>query len=386
MLSHTRLKLCVVLAAVCWSLLLIYVLSSLRGQPGGPAQAQRHLDALKEAGNTALTHVAKSQGLLSEFLQHAWQGNHSHSQPPGKLRNNAALKPTSGVSEAARVVVSGDMDSLLGVVAMMNSVTSNTQHPLHFYVTLPSALISHFKKWVSQTKLHSTSFTVKAHPPQVPPGRPHYAKVFISHIFPQLKGRFIYLDPDVIVQGDITELVNTPITSNLFAAFTKDCTSTLKRVNLPHLLHYSSRLNFEHPAIHALRIHPNTCAPNTGVFVSEAHLWANASQQMQTLISSNTKTEPIHSATVDEGEAALLAVVYGHVAPLPRAWHLPDLGARARVSYSTRFVKSAKLLHWNGHFKPWGRKAAFSDLWLRYYLPDPSGKYRPARLSPNMNA
>lgn len=92
-----------------------------------------------------------------------------------------------------------------------------------------------------------------------------------------------------ICTGDITELMNTHIKGNLFAAFTKDCISTPKRGNLPHLLHYSSRLNFEHPAIHALRIHPNTCAPNTGVFVSEAHLWANASQQMQALITSNTK-------------------------------------------------------------------------------------------------
>lgn len=47
--------------------------------------------------------------------------------------------------ETVRVVVSGDVDSLLGVVAMMNSAISNAQHPLHFYVTLPNAIISHFR-------------------------------------------------------------------------------------------------------------------------------------------------------------------------------------------------------------------------------------------------
>lgn len=55
------------------------------------------------------------------------------------------LMVLAGGSEVVRVVVSGDVDSLLGVVAMMNSVASNTQYPLHFYVTLPSVLMSHFR-------------------------------------------------------------------------------------------------------------------------------------------------------------------------------------------------------------------------------------------------
>lgn len=377
MLSHTRLKFCVVVAAVSWFMLLIYVLSSLRGQPEGPAETTKHINVLKQA----VARVAKSQVLLGEFLQHAWKGNLSLDHSPTSNNHSPASKLTSGGNETVRVVVSGDVNSLLGVVAMMNSVATNTHHPLHFYVTLPSAIVPHFSKWVSQTKLQIVGLTVQPHPPQVPQGRPHYAKIFIKNIFPSLRGRFVYLDPDVIVQGDISEVVNTPITSSQFAAFTKDCFSTSRHVNLNHQFHYSSHLNLLHPAIRALKIHSNTCVPNTGVFVSEAHLWANASHQMQRLISISTTNEPINSSMADEGEAAVLAVVYGHMTPLPRVWHLQDLGARATVSYSTHFVQSAKLLHWNGHFKPWSRKAAFSGVWLRYYLADPSGKYRPARMS-----
>ncbi|KAG0729865.1 Glycosyltransferase 8 domain-containing protein 1 [Chionoecetes opilio] len=331
-------------------MLLIYVLSSPRQQVGHQAGAAKQIDVLKQAGSVAFARVAKSQALL-------------------------------GGREAVRVVVSGDVDSLLGVVALMNSVTTNARHPIHFYITLPSAVIPHFNEWVSKTRLHSVGLTVKPHPSQVPQGRPHYAKIFIKKIFPHLKGRFAYLDPDIIVQGDISELLKTPITSTQFAAFTKDCFSATRHRSLTHQFHYSSHLNLLHPAIHVLRINPNTCAPNTGVFVSEAQLWANASHHMQDLITTSTIKEPIHSSMADEGEAALLAVIYGHMAPLPRAWHLPDLGARARVSFSAQFLQSAKLLHWNGHFKPWSRKAAFSDVWLRYYLADPSGKYRPARIS-----
>lgn len=47
--------------------------------------------------------------------------------------------------------------------------------------------------------------------------------------------------------------------------------------------------------------------------------------------------------------------------------------------YSPQFVKAAKLLHWNGHYKPWGRAASFSDIWDKWYIPDPTGKFHPIR-------
>lgn len=47
--------------------------------------------------------------------------------------------------------------------------------------------------------------------------------------------------------------------------------------------------------------------------------------------------------------------------------------------YSPEFVKAAKLLHWNGHYKPWGRESSFSDVWDKWFLPDPTGKFHPVR-------
>ncbi|KAL0181709.1 hypothetical protein M9458_024115, partial [Cirrhinus mrigala] len=47
--------------------------------------------------------------------------------------------------------------------------------------------------------------------------------------------------------------------------------------------------------------------------------------------------------------------------------------------YSPQFVKAAKLLHWNGHYKPWGRASSFSEIWDKWYIPDPTGKFRPIR-------
>ncbi|XP_069106378.1 glycosyltransferase 8 domain-containing protein 2-like [Argopecten irradians] len=50
-----------------------------------------------------------------------------------------------------------------------------------------------------------------------------------------------------------------------------------------------------------------------------------------------------------------------------------------RTSYSDSFLSYAKLLHWNGHYKPWGGKSSHSVIWDRYYVEDPTGKFHPVR-------
>lgn len=47
--------------------------------------------------------------------------------------------------------------------------------------------------------------------------------------------------------------------------------------------------------------------------------------------------------------------------------------------YSVQFLNAAKLLHWNGHYKPWGRLSSFSEVWDKWYIPDPLDKFHPIR-------
>ena len=54
-------------------------------------------------------------------------------------------------------------------------------------------------------------------------------------------------------------------------------------------------------------------------------------------------------------------------------------GWTARTSYSGHYMRSAKLLHWNGRFKPWGRTSSFQDVWDRYFLPDLTKQFTPLR-------
>lgn len=57
-------------------------------------------------------------------------------------------------------------------------------------------------------------------------------------------------------------------------------------------------------------------------------------------------------------------------------------GSNAGKRYSPQFVKAAKLLHWNGHFKPWGRTASYAEVWEKWYVPDPTGKFSLIRRHP----
>lgn len=67
---------------------------------------------------------------------------------------NIAVSATFDLAESpnqVNVVISGDRDTLLGVIAVMNSVVTNTKASLHFYITLPKDIIPDFR-WEARCK------------------------------------------------------------------------------------------------------------------------------------------------------------------------------------------------------------------------------------------
>lgn len=54
-------------------------------------------------------------------------------------------------------------------------------------------------------------------------------------------------------------------------------------------------------------------------------------------------------------------------------------GWTAGQRYSPHFIQHAKLLHWNGKFKPWTGVAQYKDIWDKYFVADPTGLYKPVR-------
>lgn len=119
--------------------------------------------------------------------------------------------------------------------------------------------------------------------------------------------------------------------------------------------------------------------------------------------------EDLYSKTLADSITTppLLIVFYKHYSPIDPMWHVRHLGKHCLMKhpsccalifitvifsilpligatgagnrYSPQFVKAAKLLHWNGHYKPWGGASSFSGIWDKWYIPDPTGKFHPIR-------
>nr|XP_045588335.1 glycosyltransferase 8 domain-containing protein 1-like [Procambarus clarkii] len=384
---HTKLKVCVVVAGIGWCVLLVYVMSSLKWHPGDITNSHRHSSQASQVDNVPLARAAKSHVLLGELIEAAKinSGNQSkvktvHNTLP-IISSNVSSAQNSG--KAVNIVISGDAETLVGVTTAMNSIVSNTKSSVHFYITLPKIVIPDFRKWVLQTVLHRVNYTVRPHVPQIPKKKPHFAKIYLKSIFPELDGRFIYLDTDVIIQGDVRELIDVAIKSSHLGAFADDCQLGSKRFNLAKP-RYSTHINLQHHKLKGVKIKPKACTFNTDVFVGDMTAWkaSNISNLLMDWVNSS-KSDPIYGLEpeANEAEAAILIVMYNRVSPLPQPWHVGDLGVTPGARYSKEFIKKAKLLHWNGHFKPWSRRAAFMESWIKYYIPDPDKKYKPVKIN-----
>uniref|UniRef100_A0A8C6SET4 Glycosyltransferase 8 domain-containing protein 1 n=1 Tax=Neogobius melanostomus TaxID=47308 RepID=A0A8C6SET4_9GOBI len=204
-----------------------------------------------------------------------------------------------------------------------------------------------------------------------------FARFYLPLYIPEAD-RAIYLDDDVIVQGDIKP--------GQAAAFSDDCdSSSAKGIvrGAGNQNKYMGFLDFQKESIKKLGLRANTCTFNPGVFVANLSEWRNQNitGQLQHWMKLNTQ-EDLYSKTLGDSVITppLLIVFYKRHSAIDPMWHIRHLGTTGAANrYSSQFVKAAKLLHWNGHYKPWGRGAAFTDLWDHWYIQDPTGKFHPIR-------
>lgn len=138
---------------------------------------------------------------------------------------------------------------------------------------------------------------------------------------------------------------------------------------------YLHHLDLGQPAIKALDIPATECVLNLGVFVVDLAEWARHN------VTENAEAWMRHREKIfkqDGPLGPLLLALHNKTGVLDEEWHVRNLGLTTGTQYSRAFVSSAKLLHWSGHFKPWNAKSPYSDIWHRYFVPDPTGRFRPA--------
>ncbi|MBN3308699.1 GL8D1 protein, partial [Amia calva] len=280
----------------------------------------------------------------------------------------------------------------------MNSIYSNSKSNIVFHIVTMNDTVDHLKAWLSKTALHAVKYKILQFNPKVLDGKIskdpqqaemikplNFARFYLPSFVPDAE-KAIYLDDDVIVQGDIQELFDAQLKAGHAAAFSDDCDSASSKAivrGAGNQNNYIGFLDFKRETIKKLGMRASTCSFNPGVFVANLTEWRlqNITNKIEKWMQLNV-AEDLYSRTLAGSVTTppLLIVFYKQHSTIDPMWHVRHLGsAGAGNRYSSQFVKAAKLLHWNGHFKPWGRASSFSDLWDKWYIPDPTGEFNPLR-------
>ncbi|KAM4588790.1 glycosyltransferase 8 domain-containing protein 1 [Odontesthes bonariensis] len=300
--------------------------------------------------------------------------------------------------EEIPILITAAEDRLGAVVAAMNSVYQNSKANVVFTIVTLNDTVGHLKVWLSNTELKNTKYKIVIFNPEILSGKLSkdaqsleaakpltFARFYLPLYIPDAE-KAIYLDDDIIVQGDIQELYETNLRPGHAAAFSDDCDSASAKGIIRgagNQNNYIGFLDFKKEAIKRLGMKANTCSFNPGVIIANLTEWRNqnVTEQLAHWMELNTH-EDLYSKTLAESIVTppLLIVFYKRHSTINPTWHVRHLGTTgAGNRYSPQFVRAAKLLHWNGHYKPWGRTSSFSDVWDKWFIPDPTGKFHPVR-------
>ncbi|KAL6460239.1 hypothetical protein MHYP_G00319980 [Metynnis hypsauchen] len=331
--------------------------------------------------------------LYSKTFKAHSPANHSDldHQAPGRAVEGGA---ESEVETDIPVVICASEERVGAAMATINSVYSNTQANVFFYIVTLRDAIKLIRQYIEKTKLKEIRYKILEFNPMVLKGkvkpespRPdllhplNFVRFYLPLLAISNHKRIVYLDDDVIVQGDIKELFSIKLESGHAAAFASDCDlpSTHEMVRSVGMqTTYMGFLDYRKPEVRELGINPSDCSFNPGVFVADVEEWKKQkiTKQLEKWMSKNFK-ENLYSSAMAGGVATppMLIVFHDKYTTIDPKWHVRHLGWSPDTRYAELFLQEANLLHWNGHFKPWDYPCVHLDLWEKWFIPDPSGKF-----------
>ncbi|XP_037616710.1 glycosyltransferase 8 domain-containing protein 2 [Sebastes umbrosus] len=331
--------------------------------------------------------------LHSTLLRPSTRHKHSDHQ---KSLGGAARVPSVRVSDAddvIPVIICASEERLGATMATINSVHSNTDASVFFYIVTLRDAVKLTRQYIVKTKLKGIKYKILEFNPMVLKGKvkPDSSRPdllhplnFVRFYLPLLDinhKRVIYLDDDVIVQGDIKDLFNIKLEPGHAAAFSTDCDlpSTHEMVrSIGMQTTYMGFLDYRKEKVKDLGINPGDCSFNPGVFVADVREWKKQkiTKQLEKWMEENFR-QNIYSSAMAGGVATppMLIVFHDKYTTLDPLWHVRHMGWSPDARYSESFLQEAHLLHWNGPFKPWNYPAVHLDLWERWFVPDPSRRF-----------
>jgi alpha-1,4-galacturonosyltransferase len=181
----------------------------------------------------------------------------------------------------------------------------------------------------------------------------NHLRFYIPEVYPSLK-KVVFLDDDVVVQKDLTDLFGVDLHGNVNGAV-ETCLESFHR--------YHKYLNFSHPKIQG-NFDPDACGWAFGMNIFDLVAWreANVTNRYHYWQEQNVDRTLWKLGTLPPG----LLTFYGLTEPLDRSWHVLGLGYDPNVD--DQLIETAAVVHYNGNLKPWLKLAMsrYRPLWEKY--------------------
>ncbi|KAG9329622.1 hypothetical protein JZ751_003457 [Albula glossodonta] len=211
--------------------------------------------------------------------------------------------------------------------------------------------------------------------------------------------------------GDIQDLYNTKLDPGHAAAFATDCdlpSEVVRSMGMQVRQHtcvgsnvgqttYMGFLDYRREKVRELGMNPSECSFNPGVIVANVEEWRQQriTKQLENCMQDNVRPlcvppvwfsprilfsalrDNLYSNSMAGGVATppMLVAFYQKYSDIDPSWHVGHLGWSPDTWYSESFLQEANLLHWNGRFKPWDFPSVYMEMWERWFVPDPTGRF-----------
>ncbi|KAI1883404.1 hypothetical protein AGOR_G00231090 [Albula goreensis] len=289
------------------------------------------------------------------------------------------------------VVICASRERMGAAMTTINSVRSNTQAKVLFYIVTLRDSVAYARQYIEKSDLKDIKFKILEFNPMILKGkiktdssRPDlkHPLNFVRFYLPLLVSGYkkvIYLDDDIIVQGDIQDLYNTKLDPGHAAAFATDCDLPSEVVrSMGMQTTYMGFLDYRREKVRELGMNPSECSFNPGVIVANVEEWRQQriTKQLENCMQDNVR-DNLYSNSMAGGVATppMLVAFYQKYSDIDPSWHVGHLGWSPDTWYSESFLQEANLLHWNGRFKPWDFPSVYMEMWERWFVPDPTGRF-----------
>lgn len=177
-----------------------------------------------------------------------------------------------------------------------------------------------------------------------------FARLYLDHYLPEGNKRALWLDVDTIVQGDIGALFSLPMQHSVAA---------VRKFNRTMFTYLNTTMGLEHAM--ALPNARNKILFNAGVLLIDLDRWRT--EQVARKLEDIAATWKVPHGSADQ---LLLNMHFqGNFDILDTRWNIGVM----YQNDSTSQLNAAKILHWNGHRKPWyNHSQEHYDLWARFDL------------------